>query len=589
MSVRAYNDLPASVLDFLVSFEAMDAYEQALTAVGLPSGDQVAPRRAVEGIVTGDIPVATLPQTLERDLKLESEKARALAVQIAGRLLLPIAPVVGDVEGAIRSWGGDPADFADVERIEIPAANDFPPVTFTPRLPTDGQQAAPLGRGAMPADSPPPPTSLRKSLARGRTSAPPAPPAVDPDVAALFAASAKWKEESLQAARADAQALLVALNRKQAEDKRSARPAPPLPKDLLEPADAAEVQAHAAKAEQAEVIAAPVQADVPHLTDEVVAASGLTDPEQRKRLANIVDARLRDVRDAYGTRADLEKPAAAGGLGLSGRAVADLMERIEKAADAAQAASRARMAQDRTALAEKGREREREEAALRQKEEQLLARRYAELTGKAPTQPIGAPVSRVSAAVSPSASITQAARRIDAVKVKQAVEAATPASHTPRLPTDGQQAAPLGRGAITAGSLSPSTSLRTGLAGGKPAARPRMQDVRPAPRLMGPADELAAMSLTEFRRLSKDPKTAVEKIIDKVDLLEKEDYKQRLAAVEAWRSSPLNRWYVAGVREAMARGMDIGAMLREKRAAGADVPSDLELKAVVDLNSRLRF
>ncbi len=42
-----------------------------------------------------------------------------------------------------------------------------------------------------------------------------------------------------------------------------------------------------------------------------------------------------------------------------------------------------------------------------------------------------------------------------------------PAAHTPRLPTDGQQAAPLGRGAMSAGSPPPSASLRTGLEGGE--------------------------------------------------------------------------------------------------------------------------
>jgi hypothetical protein len=284
-----------------------------------------------------------------------------------------------------------------------------------------------------------------------------------------------------------------------------------------------------------------------------VSAAGLKDAESQKRLAKIVEARLKDVRDAYATRAEIEKPVISGGLGLTGSALADLMEKIESAAYDARRAADQRAAAQKAVHMERGIARRDAGNTAREQEEQLLARRYAELTGKAPTKTVGAIGARSSLAMSAQESVSRAAQNIDKAKVKQAVAASAPPTLRPA------------------------------------ASRPRMEDVRPAHRLAGPVDELRLLTLEDFRRLSKDPKTAMAKVVDQADLLRSQGEDQWFAAVKAWRASPLNGWYVRVMQEALTRGLDTRALLAEKRAAGETVPSDAEVDALVMLNGRLRF
>ncbi len=321
--------------------------------------------------------------------------------------------------------------------------------------------------------------------------------------------------------------------------------------DMLAPEDAAELVRHAAKAETAKAGARPMSPEP--AVQAIVSAAGLADAESQKRLANIVSARLKEVRDAYATRAELEKPPASGGLGLTGRVLADLMEKIESAVYDAKREADARAAKDKSAHVERGIARRDMGSSAREQEEQLLARRYAELTGKAPMKTVGAIGARPSLAMSARESVSRADQNIDKSKVRQAIAAAAP-------PT-----------------LRPATS------------RPRMEDVRPAHRLAGPVDELRLLTLEDFRRLSKDPKTAMAKVLDQAELLRSQGEDQWFAAVKAWRASPLNGWYVRAMQEALARGSDVRGLLAEKRAAGETVPSDAEVDALTQLNGRLRF
>ena len=119
-------------------------------------------------------------------------------------------------------------------------------------------------------------------------------------------------------------------------------------------------------------------------------------------------------------------------------------------------------------------------------------------------------------------------RRVDQDRVKQAVAAASPQLRVARF---SKQSVP-----------------------SEISRRPKMEDIRSAPRLSGPVEEVAALTLTEFRRLSKDAKQAVTKILDKVDLLEQQGYEQKIAAIKAWRGSPLNRQYLQLTREGLPTG-----------------------------------
>jgi hypothetical protein len=52
------------------------------------------------------------------------------------------------------------------------------------------------------------------------------------------------------------------------------------------------------------------------------------------------------------------------------------------------------------------------------------------------------------------------------------------------------------------------------------------------------------MNLKQFRRLNPDPIKATEKIKEKLELIGREDYAQKINGIVAWHQSPLSAMYV---------------------------------------------
>ena len=295
--------------------------------------------------------------------------------------------------------------------------------------------------------------------------------------------------------------------------------------------------------------------DVPGIVKEICENPlfAFEDPTLQERCTKLIESRVRDVRTPEQTRAQLEKAVESGGLGVSGRRLADMLALVEGRVTAFQgnlSQEEQRKRIDQLASAP-------DKVQLAKNEETLLTKRYVELTGKVPSThiaPAAPSVSRTSVAI--SAHHEQIARegKIDTAKVKEAVEGAKQTVVQPR-----------------------------------PKVSPSMQEVTFEKRLSGPIDELRSLTLTDFRRLSKDPTQAATKVKDKVDLMEDQGYDKKVEAVQAWRSSGLNQIYVSLTREAVLTGTSVVELLSRKRVAGEETLSDEELKAVMKLNAELRF
>lgn len=127
----------------------------------------------------------------------------------------------------------------------------------------------------------------------------------------------------------------------------------------------------------------------------------------------------------------------------------------------------------------------------------------------------------------------------------------------------------------------PSTVPDTGMT-----PRAVMQDVIPAPaRLLGPIEELASMSLLDFRRLAKHPSDGTARILEKIRLLEEEDYRQRALAVSAWHSSEPARLYFDITRRALEEGISVVKQL--EGASATSLTAD-EYNAIMKLHETLR-
>jgi hypothetical protein len=120
-----------------------------------------------------------------------------------------------------------------------------------------------------------------------------------------------------------------------------------------------------------------------------------------------------------------------------------------------------------------------------------------------------------------------------------------------------------------------------------PTQRPRVQDVQFSHRLAGPVEELEAMSLTEFRRLSLDPTQAIQRIKDIILLLEDQGYRERIAGVQALHRSPLMQSYSSITSQALLSDTSIDAVLANQK--GKDAMKKIEYEALMKLNAELQF
>jgi hypothetical protein len=120
-------------------------------------------------------------------------------------------------------------------------------------------------------------------------------------------------------------------------------------------------------------------------------------------------------------------------------------------------------------------------------------------------------------------------------------------------------------------------------------SKQKIEDIKTAPKVMGPVDELRYLDIVNFRRLSEDPNEAVLKIKKKIELLEKDGYDRKIQAVLAWKKSPVNRLYILIGQEAVSQGLSIQNLVEKKLEKNKNSLTWQEIKAIMKLNSQLSF
>lgn len=116
-----------------------------------------------------------------------------------------------------------------------------------------------------------------------------------------------------------------------------------------------------------------------------------------------------------------------------------------------------------------------------------------------------------------------------------------------------------------------------------------MQDVKPAPKVMGPLEELQFLDLINFRRLGKTPTEAVTKIFSKIKLLEADGYDKMVAGVQAWRQSPINHLYLKTLQAAIGKGLTVKDYVISKQKEDKEALKWEEIEAILAMNSKLVF
>jgi len=205
----------------------------------------------------------------------------------------------------------------------------------------------------------------------------------------------------------------------------------------------------------------------------------------------------------------------------------------------------------------------REPADFSKQERDLLDQRHASMTRRVTEESIDPvlPGARVSAARSKQDELDMQSSGLDGEKIMQAQVASKPKKATVKVSTP--------------------TTARTD--------ESKLVDVQYKKKLVGPVDELGNMSTEEFRRLSNNADQAIQKIIDQLEVLKKDDYGQYIAGVKSWRRSPMNQLYIQMTQDALSQGLALTEVASQRRNKGEESLSPTEVKALMTLNGQLRF
>jgi len=119
--------------------------------------------------------------------------------------------------------------------------------------------------------------------------------------------------------------------------------------------------------------------------------------------------------------------------------------------------------------------------------------------------------------------------------------------------------------------------------------RQTLDAVRAPVKLTGLTEELASMTIDEFRRLAKTPEQAAEKIRQKFETLKQESFERWTDGIQGWRNSPIQRQYLKLMTDSFAAGKPVAELVESMRGQDASLPTAEEIGAIISLNSQLQF
>ncbi|MBI2551973.1 hypothetical protein HYW17_01575 [Candidatus Uhrbacteria bacterium] len=310
----------------------------------------------------------------------------------------------------------------------------------------------------------------------------------------------------------------------------------------------------------------PPKADQPQ-AEKIQNVDWLGDPVLSKRFRMIVSARLREVRDATETREMLTRNRRIGGLEISELDTTLVVEIIEKAFKEFQAKWKAMEEKRRQERRRAQYEAQAKQVQLlKKKEEEELEERYRRLTGVSSKPKITIP----KPPPPPAPVISQPPKPARLPASLPAVIPPPPPPPIQKTENRRQKTEALPTLRPTPYALRPTPS--------------KVTDIRPAPKLLGPVDELQSLTLEDFRKLAGTVDERVTKISGKIEFIGQESLARRLAAIAAWKKSPLYGLYAKITGEALYQ-----KVAPETLASGEATLTREEFYAIMELNQKLRF
>lgn len=574
---RKIDALPEPVLEYLYSERAGALNLEIIERHQLDEKQEEAYFQILRELFVKDLPLERLLLELKSRLGVDDAKAKALAVDIAGLRLLPLDKWLADVTAFLRALGADPKTFPDFR------------VTIARRTVDEAAQEIATSVASEATGHPQQRLQnvVESVLAGVRTEAQAIDVLTRPEKIGGVGLEPKAAERVLEEIREESHAVILDPRAPQHEKREEAAPVKAKDAGLaLTPEDTLEV---------AQFKKTAPALDLDALVQEIYLASGLAtqDEAMAKRVKTIIGNRLRDVRDQMETLEIMIQPKELGGLSMGQDAARALLNLIQSRLQKTDAVAQAKVQTEKKKWVETERlQKAQSETQQNVEQKSELEQLYQSIVSKSkkvvpePAKPAvvatmldgksAAPANLPIAAASP----VPPAFRAPAAPAEAATSApaATPARPPLPPPVTIVKPTPVPAAAPPQPVVAPPSF----------AQRPKLEDVKAAPKLTGPVEELRAITIVDFRRLSKDPKEACLKIKDKIDLLKEQSYTRRSEGIAAWTASEVTRTYLELMRESL-NGTPLTSAIAAREAAKKPSLTADEFRAVADLSRQLRY
>jgi hypothetical protein len=103
-------------------------------------------------------------------------------------------------------------------------------------------------------------------------------------------------------------------------------------------------------------------------------------------------------------------------------------------------------------------------------------------------------------------------------------------------------------------------------------------------KTQGPVDELLNLTLEEFRSFGSNAKERVNKIYERINLLEEESIEKKNQGISAWKNSSVYKEYVAVGEESLSKGIPVEEAVDKNGKISID-----EFNSIADLNEQLNY
>jgi hypothetical protein len=119
-------------------------------------------------------------------------------------------------------------------------------------------------------------------------------------------------------------------------------------------------------------------------------------------------------------------------------------------------------------------------------------------------------------------------------------------------------------------------------------SKPVMQDISFEPKLTGPLEELQDLTIIDFQRLGQTGEQRVNKVMEKINILEKDSFALKLQGIDAWKRSEVYKQYLEMAQASIEQKKPLNDIVEAFSKQKKQSLTMEDVEAIIGLSDNLR-